>query len=351
MKATILSIALDVAGATALAFEWDTNRRELTKLEKRIPPKDIKGAVTTSPATLANLIGDYAREVQMGLFKQPLNAIAISAPGTMDVSNGIVVKSTRLGIRDQFDFREYLNDRYKISSTVINDADAAARGEVRYGVGKNVGFRPSDELKTFGDFAYVLISEGVGCALFIDGKKYLGAGAAGHIGRMTIDPSGPFFERFDSRGLLESYASREAISHQIVSEFRRERSNTVSAASTTTHDFDRILSALKDPNQLPASNIAEAVAQNYPLAVAAIDEAAFNIGIALGSLITIMNPPTVILGGDMVQTIPSYFVKTVEAAKRFTWSIAWNNTRLIKGELVEPQIWGAAHLAGEKSFS
>jgi predicted NBD/HSP70 family sugar kinase len=131
-------------------------------------------------------------------------------------------------------------------------------------------------------------------------------------------------------------------------EFRRERDNKTSDSS---QDFDRILSALTDPSQIPSSKIADAVAQGHPLAVAAINEAASNIGIAIGSLITIMNPPTVILGGNMVQSIPSFFTKTVEAAKRFTWSIAWSKTRLLKGELEEPQLWGAAHLAGEKGLS
>ena len=350
MKPTILSIALDICGASAAAFEWDPNSRKLTKLDKRIPPRDVKSAITTSPAAVANLIGDYAREVQTSLQKQHIDAIAVSAPGTIDVATGVVVKSTRLGIRDQFDCRAYLTDRYKISATLVNDADAAARGEVRYGVGKTVGFRPSDDLKEFGDFAYVLISEGVGCALFINGEKYLGAGAAGHIGRMTIDPSGPFLERFDARGLLESYASREAISHHIALEFRREKDNSAPGASDTPQSFDRILSAITEASHIPACEIATAVEQGHPLAVAAINEAARYIGIAVGSLITIMNPPTVILGGDMVQGIPSYYTKTLEAAKRFTWSIAWNKTRVLKGELAEPQLWGAAHLAGECQF-
>lgn len=350
MSITILSISLDWVGATAAAFEWNPNSRELTRLTHNLPPKDTREAIKASTgATVATLIGDYAREVQSIFADRRINAVAISTPGTIEVASGVVMKSTRIGILERFDFRGFLRDRYGVSATLVNDAEAAARGEVRYGAGRSKGLRPLDTLDKFGDFAYVLISEGIGCAIFINGQKYLGAGAAGHIGRMTIDPAGPLSERFSSRGPLESYASREVISRQIVAEFRREQ-DRASVVPEQHLRFDRILSAIRDSGQIPVSDIAEAVASGHPIAIATIDEAAHYIGIAVGGLITIMNPPTLILGGDMIQNIPHLFKKTAEAAERFTWSIAWNKTNLLLGELAEPQLWGAAHLAGEEAF-
>ncbi len=351
MSRVILSISLESVGAVASVFEWDSFRRTLTKMTQSIPPKDMRDTVkAASGSAVATLIGDYVRDAQTRLGKRRIEAIAVSAPGTIDVSTGIVRKSTRLGVLVEFDFRAFLKDRYGMTATVVNDADAAALGEIRYGVGRTLlGLQPVDDLQKCGDFAYVLVGEGVGCAIFINGRRYLGGGAAGHLGRMTIDPLGPISERFSSRGALESYASRDAVSRQMVAAFRNADDRAAVKQDRATR-FDRILSAVTDVGQIPATDIGAAVTDGHPLAVSAIDEAARYLGVAIGALITIMNPPTVILGGDMIHSIPYLFRKAAAETEKFTWSKAWNNTRLLQGTLTESHHWGAAQLAGEQSL-
>jgi len=347
MSTTILSIALDTVGAAA-AFDWKSDSREMSLLPVKFPPRDARQAVgLKSGAAIGTLVGEYVRELQ-AILELKIHTIAVSAPGTINFQSGVVLKSTRLGIHEAFNFPGFLRDRYGVTATIVNDADAAAVGEVRFGVGKSHGLRASDSLDRFGDFAYVLVSEGIGCALFVNGKPYLGGGAAGHVGRMTIDPAGPISETFSSRGPLESYASREAISRQIVTEFRSAKDKALGKRESSL-EFNRVLAAVRDLSQVSVTEIATAVADEHPLAVAAVDEAARYLGIAIGALMTIMNPPTVILGGDMIQSIPRYFSKAIEAAERFTWSGAWNNTILLQAQMVDARLWGAARLAGEAS--
>src|SRR5688572_4249379 len=95
-RVKILSLAIDVCGLSASPFEWNSGTRELVPMDIRLPPKDVKGAIAKSPGALTNLIGDYAREVRAFLPREQIDALAVSAPGTIDTGRGMFLKSTRL---------------------------------------------------------------------------------------------------------------------------------------------------------------------------------------------------------------------------------------------------------------
>lgn len=103
--------------------------------------------------------------------------IGIAAPGLPNADQtAIAVMPGRLHGLENFDWNEFL----KCDAVVLNDAVSAMIAEARYGAAKG---RRHAVMLTLGT--------GVGGAILIDGKPYLGAfNKAGHIGHMVINDQG-----------------------------------------------------------------------------------------------------------------------------------------------------------------
>ncbi|MFV0604529.1 MAG: ROK family protein [Niabella sp.] len=103
--------------------------------------------------------------------------VGISAPGLPCNDNACIAHMPgRMHGIEQFHWGNYL----QCEAYVLNDAVAALLGELNYGVAKN---RKHVVMLTLGT--------GVGGAILIDGKPYLGAfNKAGHAGHMVINCNG-----------------------------------------------------------------------------------------------------------------------------------------------------------------
>jgi glucokinase len=296
-------------------------------------------------------IGRYIGQIEHR-WKSTKRLIALSAPGTIDTSNGVIVRSTRLGVHEPFLFSAALKERLAYHTWIFHDTPCMAIGEMRHGIGSDLGITDLARLTDAKDFALVLVSEGVGSALFINSHEYTGAGAAGHLGRMIVDPSGPYSETFRSRGPLEVYTSREWISRHIIEEYQtyNEKRADLDAGASRFTRFQRAVFAVTDPLAISASDIQSAIEDKDQIVTRVIDEAAIYLGLALSNLITIMNLPVIILGGEMMDRIPRYFDKTYEATERFSWPVPWTRTRLVKAKLGErAQFWGTAELSVQRA--
>ena len=96
--------------------------------------------------------------------------------------------------------RDMLEQHLERSIAIENNVRAMALGEVLLGDGQN-----------WPDFAFVYIGTGIGSGLTINGRLYRGShGSAGEIGHITVDPNG---ERCScgNYGCLETIAAEPAI--------------------------------------------------------------------------------------------------------------------------------------------
>jgi len=144
-----------------------------------------------------------------------------------------------------------------------NDANAGALGEKAFGAGRGVE-----------DLIYVRLSAGIGAGLILGGQPYRGfGGAAGEVGHVLSDPSGPIC-RCGNRGCLESIASPVAVA------------------------------ALLQPSAgqpVTVKGLLELVADGHRGARRAVGEAGEAVGRALAMLVNVLNPELVIVGGDLAQ--------------------------------------------------
>ena len=162
--------------------------------------------------------------------------------------------------------------RLKVPLFVDNDANLGALAERWWGAGRGVD-----------DFFYVKVATGLGSGHFIQGKVYRGAtGVAGEIGHMAIDTQGkPCL--CGLRGCLVTLVGAPALVAR-AKELRAEYPDS---------------SLPKNKPSIEA--IEDAALLGDPLALQIVREAAGHLGIAIASLLNLMNPRLVIIGGGLAR--------------------------------------------------
>ena len=135
--------------------------------------------------------------------------------------------------------------------------------------------------------AYIKIGTGIGCGLLLEGHLYRGVlGTAGEIGHVTISDDGPPCT-CGSYGCLEAMAGGRAIADRALLAVR---------AGQRTE-----LARLAVARELTARDVAQAAQRGDLVCQQLLADAGRHIGNALASLINLLNPGMVIIGGGVAQ--------------------------------------------------
>jgi len=203
-------------------------------------------------------------------------AIGIGAAGISNPEAGILFTSPNLpGLRNVL-LGEIMQEKLGKKTFLINDADAAALGELYFGAA--CGTR---------NFIYITLSTGIGGGIVVDGKIYTGAiGAAGEVGHMTIDDEGPVCS-CGNRGCWETLASGTALA-------REAKKRIEAGARTSILEY-----AGGDVEKVTAQVIHCAAEQDDNLAKELIARTAYYVGVGLANLVNIFNPELIVIGGGL----------------------------------------------------
>ncbi|WP_433270043.1 ROK family protein [Actinosynnema sp. CS-041913] len=336
-----LIVVLEATQAKHQLVRFTRNGLDLIKTDKAAWDPALYVHESTGTRLAEEMVRRARRTIDS--FGAPVDSVAVTLPGTLS-GTSTVMRSTRLGIYSPVNLTEEFHRLNAPPCHVFHDTECLAIGEARQGC-----LRYDTSVAERRDsFAYVLADEGIGSSLFVDGRILRGAGSAGHLGRLVVEPRAAYHQKMVTRGALEVFASRPWISHNIVSEYVAEqgksdrpiRSNFRSAVA---------VAATTDWSRLGIEQIAEGITDRDPIAHTVLDDAARYLGIGLNSLITIANPPSIVLGGALIEGIESFYEMTVSYARRFTWALAWSRTRIVRAELGRrAQLFGAAELLRER---
>jgi predicted NBD/HSP70 family sugar kinase len=178
------------------------------------------------------------------------------------VTNDIIRSSAIFPGWEGVDARSAAEKEFGIAVHVENDANLGALAEHRHGVGR--GHDSS---------VFVKISSGVGAGIIINDQLFHGSGgSAGEIGHLTLDDQGPLC-RCGSRGCLEAYTS-----------------------------VGNVLAMMS--GQLPDADLDHVVAAAHGGNVSArraFEDAGLHLGWGLASIVNLLNPSLVVVGGDMAR--------------------------------------------------
>ncbi|MEQ9550123.1 MAG: ROK family protein [Coleofasciculus sp. G3-WIS-01] len=194
-------------------------------------------------------------------------AIGVGTPGPADAAGRIARVAINLNNWHDIPLADWLEAKTGCPTIIANDANCAGLGEAWLGAG-----RP------FRHLIMLTLGTGVGGAIILDGKLFVGSqGAAGELGLITLNPEGPACNS-GNQGSLEQYLSIGAIRRRIG----------------------------KDPAELGRlANAGNLEALNFWKYYGR------DLGAGLASLIYILTPEAIIIGGG------------VSASAKFFFPAAW----------------------------
>jgi predicted NBD/HSP70 family sugar kinase len=287
------------------------------------------------------LLEEIARHCQSICSKDKIDCVALTLPGTVD-GTSIIEGSSRLGIYEALDVTAECAKLRMPPTFVFHDAECLALGEV---LSSLTPLHPEMESGKE-TFVYIIVGEGVGSSIFIDGKPYHGAGVAGQIGRLMMHPSGTFSPIFNSRGTLEVFAARPWVSQNVVNEYLAEK-DKAGALPANSSSFRAAVAAAANTGKLQLltfSQLDEGIKEKDALLLSVLEDAAQNLAIAINSIITILNPPLIVLGGGMITELSGFAQKVIDYTRRNAFAGSWNATTIhIARGAADSQIKGTAY--------
>jgi len=167
----------------------------LTKEGEVLEERSYDPGFARGPSAVLDTLANVFRELGGG------DRLGIGVPGLLDRERGHLIASPNLpgfvdlAMKDELARRTGVEPKFV---AVENDANAAAVGELWLGAGR--GER---------DALLVTLGTGIGGGLILNGELYAGAGMAGEIGHVVVDPSGPGCG-CGKRGCVETLASATA---------------------------------------------------------------------------------------------------------------------------------------------
>jgi glucokinase len=216
-------------------------------------------------------------------------AVGVGMPGIVSTGDGLVRYPPNFARWGDVDVTGYLGRETGLRVVTENDANCAALAEARFGAG--VKHR---------DFVFVIWGTGIGGGIILDGKIYRGpGGGAGEIGHVTIDRNGPEC-RCGNRGCVESYIGQRYLS---------DRARAVVAAEEAAGRRVAILDlAGGDPGRIEPEIISRAAEAGDPVARSILTEAGAMLGVALSTVVNIMDITTAIVGGG-ISAAPDFVLR------------------------------------------
>ena len=217
--------------------------------------------------------------------------IGLAAPGLAARDHrSIAFMPERLQGLENLVWQEYFDVSHPVP--ILNDAHAALLGEVWRGAAKGCS-----------NVILLTLGTGVGGAALIDGKLLHGhIGRAGHFGHLSLDPLGSP-DITGTPGSLEDAVGDSTIKTRSKGRFSSTRA-LVSASRRGDAEAKRIW--LESVRALAA---------------------------AVCSLVNILDPETVIIGGGIVQAGPALFQPLKKFLNKFEWRPGGSRARLVPAQL------------------
>jgi glucokinase len=231
------------------------------------------------PADVARAMAEALHEAagDAGTQSEALSGVGVGSPGDADEKTGVVSSARNLpGWEGSFSLGETLADALGTGVRVGNDVQVATEAEFQLGAARE-----------FSSLIGVFWGTGVGGGLVLDGKPWLGRGAAGEIGHMVVKRGGAKCP-CGRKGCMEAYAGRAAMEI----EARREHEEG--------HKTDLFKLMEKHGKPRLTSGIWErAVEHGDHLATKLIDRAIEALGTGIASAVNLLDVEAVVIGGGL----------------------------------------------------
>lgn len=208
-----------------------------------------------------------------------------------------------------------------LPSAITNDANAAAIGEMLFGIAKGMK-----------NFVVITLGTGLGSGIVVDGKLVYGAdGFAGELGHTIVDPNGRQCG-CGRNGCLETYASASGI----------KRTAFELMASTSTQSILRNIPY----DKISAKDIYLAAKKGDKLALECFDYTAKILGFKLADTVAHLSPEAIILFGGLASAGDLIIKPTKKYLEENLLYLFKNKVKILQSALIKRNsaVLGAAAL-------
>ncbi len=280
MKKYVISI--DLGGTKILSALINTDKEIISR--EKVPTNLKQGN--------AQLIKDIVESVHMllekaGVGEDEILSICLGVPGTVNPTSGVIGNAPNLGIKN-YNIKKALQKHFPIPVLIENDVNLGGMGIKKYELHDSVH-----------NMLVVFVGTGIGGALFFDGKMYRGSSCfAGEIGHMLVGLQG-FLEADKKKSTFEALASRTAIVKAIKKDIK----------AGTKSVLTEILGKKKE---IKSKALMQALIKKDKLVTAHITKASKTIGTVLGSVVTLLNIDTIVLGGGVIEAMGKFMLPIIK---------------------------------------
>ena len=261
------AFGVDLGGTTVKLGLFETNCNLMEKWE--IPTRTGNHG--------ENLLPDIAEAMlrklsEKGIDKDQVEGVGMGVPGAV-VNDRFVKPCVNLEQWGGFDVAEALEALCGFPAKIVNDANAAALGEMGAGGGKGRK-----------NVVFVTLGTGVGGGVIVDGKLLAGVhGAGGEIGHIKVKDTHDTPCGCGKRGCLEQYSSATGI----VNETKKFLASSDAP------------SKLRELETITAKDIFDLAKAGDAVALAQVEEMTRLLGKALAAVSCVCDPQVIVLGGGV----------------------------------------------------
>jgi len=259
---------------------------------------------TPKPATPTAVLAAMVAAIAQLDPDRTSQAIGVGTPGPTDATGQLARVAINLDGWQDVPLAAWLEAQTGVPTILANDANCAGLGEAWLGAGRG-----------FQDLILLTLGTGVGGAVILNGQLFVGhRGAAGELGLITLRPDGPACNS-GNQGSLEQYLSIAALQRR---------------AGCSPAELGACAQA-GDPTALQ-------IWQDYGR----------DLGIGLSSLIYVLTPQAIVIGGGISASAPFFFPAAWTEIERRVLPSSREDLQLLPAQLGnQAGMVGAAKLAWE----
>ncbi len=287
-----LVLGIDVGGTNIKAGLVDSSGRVFARTNL-----STKSFIQSKEKLIAAIITCVEGLLEVGKWdRKNILGVGIGLPGLIDTQKGIVNFLVNIPGWHNVLLKKILEKKLRLPVFIDNDANVIALGEWQFGAGRGIR-----------NLVCITLGTGVGGGIIINNELFRGVGfAAGEIGHIPLNEKGPRCN-CGGFGCLEAYIGNQ----YLLSKARKIFRNDAISLEEITRRAD----------------------QGNRQAIYFWREAAVHLGNGLVSVVNLLNPQSIIIGGGIANA-HRYLFKTICATiKKRAMKIPAKNLKIVKAKL------------------
>lgn len=253
-----------------------------------------------------------------------IHGIGVGAPNA-NYFTGVIEKGVNLPWPTPIPFADLMSKKFGIPVVMTNDANAAAIGEMTYGVARGLK-----------DFIMITLGTGVGSGIVVNGQMVYGHdGFAGELGHVIVKRQNGRTCGCGRHGCLETYCSATGVA-RTAREFVETRT-------------DPSLLREVNPDAITSKDVYDAAVKGDKMAKEIFEYTGKILGEALADFVAFSSPEAFVFFGGLAKSGDLLLKPVQEALDKNVLNVYKGKTRLLVSELKESDaaVLGASALGWE----